>query len=387
MKFIGAATSAHQIEGNVSNDWTYFEKKGLVPEVGEACNSWVKMEEDIKLLKSIGANAYRFSIEWSRIEPEEGLFNIKALERYKRFVNKLLENDIEPFITLHHFTNPIWFFRMGGWVNSKIVRLFSRYVDFITKYLKEVRFWITINEPNVYAYNGYVVGIWPPAEKSILKAIIVVRNMIKASSEAYGIIKSNINTSYVGMAHHVRVFQPVDELSKIPAFIREYLFNFLPIYSDVYAILPPPAGFMENLKNKADFVGLNYYTKDNVKFSLKSIFGEEVVDENSWKNSLGWEVYPRGIYEVSLKFSFGMPVFITENGIATEDRQERIRFIKEHFHWLKEAMKKGVNVMGYFYWSLMDNYEWKEGYKAKFGIFTRDRKPKGKLNLRKLWEE
>ncbi len=385
MKYIGAATSPHQIEGGTRNDWTVFEEMGLVPKVEGACQSWEKMEEDIKLLKQIGANSYRFGIEWSRIEPEEGMFSIKALDRYRKFVDSLIKNGIEPFVTLHHFTNPIWFYKMGGWTNKKSVYYFERYVDFVSKFMK-VRFWITINEPNVYAYNSYVVGIWPPMERSIFKAIIVMRNLLKASASAYKVLKENVKDAKVGMAHHVRIFRPFGKLGKIPALLREYLFNFLPIYSDVYGILPPPSGFFENLDAKADFVGINYYTADTVKFSLKKPFGEDIYPKGLWRNSLNWEVYPRGIYEVLKKYNFGREVIITENGISTKDERERESFILEHFRWIKRALNEKIKVLGYFYWSLMDNYEWKEGYDANFGLFTRFRERKSNINLKRLWD-
>jgi beta-glucosidase len=385
LKYIGSATSPHQIEGNTKNDWTLFEEKGLVPKVGNACGSWERMEEDIKLLKVIGANAYRFGIEWSRIEPEEGIFNIKALDRYRKFIDLLIKNGIEPFITLHHFTNPIWFYKMGGWTNKKSVYYFERYTDFVSRFIR-VKFWITINEPNVYAYNSFVAGVWPPMEKSIFKAILVMRNMLKASGRAYRVLKENIKYSKVGMAHHVRIFRPFGKLGKIPTALREYLFNFLPIYSDVYGVLPPPSGFMESLGARADFVGINYYTADTVRFSLINIFGEDVYIDGLWRNSLNWEVYPRGIYEVIKRYNFGREVVITENGITTKDERERERFILEHFKWIKEAIKEGFRVLGYFYWSLMDNYEWKDGYNAYFGLFMRFRERKGNINLRKLWD-
>ncbi len=387
MRYIGVSTSSHQIEGNTRNDWTLFEDEGKVPRVGDACNSWEYMEKDILLIKRVGANAYRFSIEWSRIEPEEGMFNINALDRYRRFIDKVISEGVEPFITLHHFTNPIWFIKKGGWLKGSNIKFFIRYVDFIRRFIDNVRFWITINEPNVYAYNGYVLGIWPPGEKSILKAIKVVRNMLRASLESYNIIKSGSGKSVVGMAHHVRVFRPLNGISKISTYLRGYMFNFLPIYSDVYGIIPPPAGFMESVGGKADFVGINYYTRDTVKFSLRNIFGEDVYIENVWRNSLNWEIYPRGIYEVLKRFNFGKVVFILENGVATDDNATRLKFLEEHFKWIKMAIKEGVKVGGYFYWSLLDNYEWAEGYSAKFGLFTRDRKLKQGINLMNIWRK
>ena len=385
MKYIGVATSPHQIEGNTRNDWTLFEEMNLVPKVEGACGSWEKMEEDIKLLKLVGANAYRFGIEWSRIEPEEGTFNFKALDRYRRFIDALMKEGIEPFVTLHHFTNPIWFHKVGGWTNKESVRYFERYADFVSKYIK-VKFWITINEPNVYAYNSYVAGIWPPMEKSMLKAVLVMRNILKASGRAYRVIKDNVKHAKVGMAHHLRVFRPYGRLGKLPTILREYLFNFLPVYSDVYGVLPPPSGLLESLGAKADFVGINYYTADTVKFSIRSPFGEDAHLQGIWRNSLNWEIYPRGICELLKRYNFDREVIITENGISTKDEEERKRFILEHFKWIKEAMKERVKVLGYFYWSLMDNYEWKDGYSAHFGLFTRFRGRKNHINLRKLWD-
>jgi len=384
---LGAATSSHQIEGGTFNDWTLWEREGKAPPVGEACRSWEKMEEDVKLLLKVGANAYRFSIEWSRIEVEEGLFKIENLLRYRRFVDRLLEVGITPIITLHHFTNPVWLYTKGSWLNPDTPKIFSRYVDLISRYFQDVKIWITINEPNVYAYRGYVEGSWPPGERSFFKALRVIRNMLRGHSHAYSAIKANVKGAAVGMAHHLRVFTPLGPLAKLPVMLREYLFNFLPLYSDVHGEIPPPVALMERISSRGDFVGINYYTRDRVKFSLRNPFGIEVAPENAWLSSMGWEVYPEGLYMLLKRYNFSRPVIITENGIATEDHDERIRFIAEHLRWIKRSQNEGVNVRGYLYWSLMDNYEWLEGYSAFFGLFTRDRKPKGDINLKKLWRE
>ena len=353
--------------------------------MGEACNSWERMEEDIRLLLKIGANAYRFSLEWSRIEVEEGLFNIKNLLRYRRFVDALLEAGITPILTLHHFTNPVWFYESGGWLRRDAPEIFGRYADLVSRYFGDVKLWITINEPNVYAYRGYVVGDWPPGERSLPKALRVIRNMLRAHSEAYAAVKANVRKASVGIAHHLRVFTPVGLLGKVPALLREYLFNFVPVFSEVSGEIPPPVALMERINAGGDFIGINYYTRDRVRFSLLQPFGVEVLPENVWRNSLGWEVYPEGLYVLMKRYNFKRPVLITENGIATEDHGERVRFIREHLKQVKRAKGEGMDVVGYLYWSLLDNYEWLEGYSAKFGIFTRDRRSKGDLNLSDIW--
>jgi len=383
---LGAATSSHQIEGNTLNDWTLWEREGKAPPVGEACNSWERMEEDVRLLLKIGANAYRFSLEWSRIEVEDGVFNLKNLLRYRRFVDALQRAGITPMLTLHHFTNPIWFYESGGWLRRDAPQIFGRYADLVSRYFGDVKLWITINEPNVYAYRGYVAGDWPPGERSIFKAMKVVRNMLRAHSQAYAAIKSNVRRARVGIAHHLRVFTPVGALGRVPVYLREYLFNFLPIYSEISGKIPPPAAFMESITPGGDFIGINYYTRDRVKFSLLQPFGVEEFPEGVWRNSLGWEVFPEGLYMLLKKYNFNRPVIVTENGIATESHEERVRFIREHLKQVKRAIDEGVEVAGYLYWSLLDNYEWLEGYKAKFGIFTIDRKSKGDINLKDLWE-
>ena len=382
---LGAATSAHQIEGGTYNDWTLWEREGRAPPVGEACNSWERMEEDVKLLLEVGANAYRFSLEWGRIEVEEGIFNLKNLLRYRRFVDALLDAGITPILTLHHFTNPVWFYESGGWLRGDAPQIFGRYADLLSRYFPDVKFWITINEPNVYAYRGYVVGDWPPGERSLSKAMGVIRNMLKAHSEAYAAVKANVRGASVGMAHHLRVFTPVGFLGRIPVLLREYLFNFVPVFSEVSGEIPPPVALMERIEEGGDFIGINYYTRDRVKFSLLQPFGVDVPPEGVWRSSLGWEVYPEGLYTLIKRYNFKRPVLITENGIATEDHGERVRFIREHLKRVRRAREEGLNVVGYMYWSLMDNYEWLEGYTAKFGIFTRDRKSKGKLNLSEIW--
>ncbi|NPA79954.1 MAG: family 1 glycosylhydrolase [Thermotogae bacterium] len=383
---LGAATSAHQIEGGTYNDWSLWEEEGKAPPVGEACNSWERMEEDIALLRRIGANAYRFSLEWSRIEVEEGLFNLKNLFRYRRFVRALLDAGITPIITLHHFTNPVWFYRSGGWLRPDAPDIFARYADLVSKYLPEVKLWITINEPNVYAYRGFVAGDWPPGERSLWKALKVLRHMMRAHSAAYEAIKGNVRGAAVGMAHHLRVFTPVGLLGRIPAALREYMFNFVPVFSEVSGEIPPPVAMMERIRAGGDFIGINYYTRDRVKFSLRQPFGVDVAPEGVWRNSLGWEVYPEGLYTLLKRYSYERPVIITENGMATERHDERVRFVLEHMRQLKRAREEGIDVRGYLYWSLMDNYEWLEGYSAKFGIFTRDRRPKGEFHLPDMWD-
>ncbi len=382
---LGAATSSHQIEGGTYNDWSLWEREGRAPPVGEACNSWERMEEDVRLLLKIGANAYRFSLEWSRIEVEEGIFNLKNLLRYRRFVDTLLDAGITPILTLHHFTNPVWFYESGGWLRGDAPQIFGRYADLISRYFPDIKFWITVNEPNVYAYRGFVVGDWPPGERSLPKALAVIRNMLRAHSEAYAAVKANVRGASVGMAHHLRIFTPVGLLGRIPALLREYLFNFVPVFSEVSGEIPPPVAMMERINPGGDFIGINYYTRDRVKFSLLQPFGVDVLPEGVWRSSLGWEVYPEGLYVLIKRYNFKRPVLITENGIATEDHGERVRFIREHLKRVKRAREEGVGVAGYLYWSLLDNYEWLEGYSAKFGVFTRDRRLKGEINLREIW--
>ena len=372
----GAATSSYQVEGNNSFcDWWDWELKGKLEfHSGIACNHYELYQEDFDIAKALGHNCHRFSIEWSRVEKEEGIFDEKELNHYRDVVRALRERNLEPVVTLHHFTNPNWLLEKGGWDNPEIVDYFLRYVEKIVSYLADdVTYWVTINEPMVFVYNSYLLGIWPPQKKSFSHSMKVMRNLIKAHNKAFSLIHKIYKDKLlakprVGIAKNTRLFMPCLYknylINKLAARFRDRFFNQI---------------FLDAIKKHSDFIGVNYYTRDIVivkNLSLNAFWANNCGDSHhiiTWRNSLGWETYPEGIFDslVSLK-KYNLPILITENGSCQEKDENYFRFIYEHLKYVKKAIDLGVPVIGYIYWSLMDNFEWDKGFGPRFGLVEVD---------------
>jgi len=392
----GSATSAHQIEGNCfNNNWFQFESamdeqnRPRIPnhqKAGAACDHWNRYEEDIQLMRSIGLNAYRFSVEWSKVEVEEGVFDDRALAHYEQEVDELRANGIEPMVTLHHFTNPIWFENRGAFLQDNSPAVFGRFIEKIVARLgHKVRFWCTINEPSVYAINGYFRGEFPPALKDPKKAARVLRNLLRSHTEAYSIIKRVVPGAQVGLALSVFIFDPPSRWNLIDvvtahlinknfngSILRylvegKYEFSFPGVASD---------SLESTVRDSFDFVGLNYYTRFYERLDLSGddkIAGvikappEKLTDMN-------WEIYPEGLYRALklVREYTSKPIYVTENGLADDSDTKRAKFIEDHLLVLNKAIADGINVKGYFYWSLMDNFEWAYGYSKRFGLYHVD---------------
>ena len=358
----GAATSAHQVEGGNFNDWAEWEKgnaerlakqardywkdwqQEMFPDMlnhknyisGIACDHYHRFKNDFDIAKSLNQNAHRFSIEWSRIEPEEGKINQGAIEHYREVLIALKERELEPFVTLYHWTLPNWLVKKGGWLNPKASYYFDRYVKIISENLFDhVNFWITINEPNIYSFNSYFRGVWPPQKRNIFKYFKVVNNLAKAHKLAYKSLHLIDLDCRVGIAKNDIYFKHNP--------LADYFWD----------------GYFRNkIDNQRDFIGLNYY--------FHRRFYEK---KNLPYSGLGWKIFPEGIYHVlkNLK-KYKKPIYITENGIGSVQDETRVKFIKDHLFWVHKAIKQGVKVKGYFYWSLIDNFEWDKGFWPKFGL-------------------
>jgi len=387
----GAATSAHQVEGNnTNNDWWEWELTRLTQSrSGQASDHWNRFEEDFKLAQALGHNAHRFSIEWSRIEPQEGQWDSSALEHYAQVIQSLRSKGIEPIVTLHHFTLPLWLARQGGWASEKTPELFARYVRKVAEALDgDVHYWMTLNEPGVYTYKSYLVGEWPPGEKSPDKAFKVFKNLMLGHVLAYEQIKeayiqNGWTKPMVGIAQSVLIFRACSDTSlrdRVAARFRHWMFNHLFVQALVRGQAYCVGLFSIHLPRAKtlDFIGLNYYTRDFVRhhgFGFPGILGQACTataaqDRHTAKdNFLSWEIYPKGLYTFLKDFSrYKVPLLVSENGLATNDDTERAAFIVEHLKAVARAMHEGAPVIGYLYWSLLDNYEWAEGFVPRFGL-------------------
>jgi len=299
-------------------------------------------------------------LEWARIEPGMGEFSKKEMEHYREILKSLKDKGITTFVTIHHFTNPIWFANLGGWENCKSSKYFSRYVKYCAHHFEDlVDLWITVNEPTVYAGQSYLLGLWPPQKKNFLRACRVFLNMI----EAYNKTSLSLKKPH-GIAHNIPRFtgskNPLDLL------LAKSL-NF--IFLDIPILL---------CLKKQDFIGVNYYSQfkiKNGKFSFDYLLG---------RTDMEWPIAPEGLYKILLNLKkYKKPIYITENGCA--DSQDKIRkfYIKEHLKAAHMAIENGVDVRGYFYWSLIDNFEWHWGFKPRFGLVEIDRRNNLKRKIRK----
>lgn len=359
----GTATSAHQIEGgNINSDWYQWEKitghivDGSTSEI--AANSWRKWREDIKLLKKTNQNAYRFSVEWAKVEPREGFFDEAAISHYRKILEELKRNDISSMVTLFHFTLPNWIAKLGGFENKENL---SRFLNFARKLALEygnlVNYWITVNEPNEYIFDSYLTGRYPPGKKDLFPALEVWRNLITLHNGTYKKIKEinhNYQVGHVLAIPSITAAHKRNPVEKILAWASRQI---------------DYERFIANTFPCVDFLGINVYTK------LKLVFGWPFLARDKTPISdFGWHIHPEAVYETLKAISrFRKPMFITENGIADESDIYRPKYITAALASLARAVSEGLDVRGYFYWTLMDNFEWADGYTKKFGLFTINR--------------
>lgn len=373
----GASTSAHQVEGGLTNDWSEWEK-GIAdklasqPEVwqrsgwrveqfpemknpanyisGKACDHYNKYREDFKLAKELGHNATRFSVDWSRIEPEEGKFDEKELEHYLEEVKYLRSLGIESFVTLWHWPLPLWLRDKGGWENKETIKYFEKFSEkVVTKLKGEVKYWITLNEPEVYMGQSYFLGDWPPQKKSVISAWVVIHNLIEAHRKVYGVIKKIDSKLQVGIAKN-NIYHEAYQgkwWNKVLKTVYDWRDNKY---------------ILDKISDCQDFIGLNHYLHDRID-------GWTGKNEDKCVSDFGWEIYPESIYHALIELKkYNKPVFITEHGCADAKDEYRPWFLVESLKSLNRAIEDGVDVRGYLYWSLMDNFEWDKGFWLRFGL-------------------
>jgi beta-glucosidase len=369
----GTATASHQIEGgNVNNDWWRFEHtpgSGTTESSGDACDSWHRWREDLQLVKDMGLDSYRFSIEWSRIEPAEGEFSIAALESYRRMLIAAQEMGLKTNVTFHHFTTPIWLADKGGWDCPEIPDLFARYVDIAVEHLGDhIDIAATFNEPNVVALMGYITGIFPPGiqgDQAAFKRATL--NFVEAHKKARAVLKDGSGDFPVGLtlaitdmvihadgdieSEGIRVDQiPADHPS------AEFAHLMTGIYLDA--------------AQDDDYIGVQTYFTHHFDSE-----GNELRLPDHWRvTQMGWTFTPESL-GTTVRLAYkraGVPVIVTENGIATDDDAERIEYYSRSLAALRAAMDDGVDVRGFYAWSLLDNFEWAEGYRPTFGLVEVD---------------
>ena len=359
----GTSTSAHQVEGdNIYSDWWEFEKKR--PEdkrSGKAANQYNLYEKDFEMAKSLNLNAQRLSVEWARIEPKPNVFDQAEIDHYKKVLKFLKDNHFVVMLTLWHFTLPKWVADIGGWENPLTIEYFLRFLERVVPELDPyIDFWITLNEPGVYVFMAYLKGVWPPEKKSKWSAFIVNWNLAQAHKKAYRLLKAR-STKPVGVAQNMQSFHASHKHSLVELF-SVYISDTLTNHS-----------FHRLTSGCHDFLGINYYFHHRFN-NFRNFFSEggEAAKQHRDVSDLGWEIFPEGIFDILLDVSDHVPIYITECGIASTNDDRRTRFLIQYLSEVYRAIESRVRVKGFFYWSLIDNFEWHQGFDPRFGIIAID---------------
>jgi beta-glucosidase len=390
---LGCASAAHQVEGGNHNDWTRFEQQpgriagGAVS--GVACDHWNRFAADLGDLAALGQNAHRFSVEWSRIEPEPGRFDAEALDHYVQVARRCTELGMEPLVTLHHFTLPLWLADRGGVLAPDAPALFGRYASACARALAgRVRWWTTINEPVILATLGYLFGDWPPAHRSLPGAFAALRSLVAMHAAAAFALRAEARRqgveARVSIAHHYRGMlpeRPRHPLDRAAAAVPDWVLNRWFLHACRDGRLRPPVGWGQRLGAAAgslDWLGVNYYTDDLVSFDPRApgrLFTRQRPDPALPRSTYGWTIDPRGLHRALVRLweEYRLPLMVTENGVADHDDELRPRYLVDHLAAVAAAIAGGAEVRGYLHWTALDNFEWAQGYSQRFGLFAVDR--------------
>lgn len=367
----GAATASYQVEGGIENcDWALAARENRVPICGRACDHYNLFIDDFVLAKSLGHTAHRFSIEWARIEPEEGKFDEAAVLHYREVLQELHRQGLKPFVTLWHFTLPLWFSNSGGFERFDSPEIFARYSAYVVSKLGDLcDHFSTMNEPNVFGSNGWLRGTWPPFKRFSLTDRVsitnsgrqyeakasrgikplflyfrVMKNLALAHNAAYKSIKKVSPKTEVSVVKHVIVFDANNNLfNKLKAWFANYHWTYK---------------FMNRVYRHCDSIGLNYY------------FYTQFGDKRIWrKTDMDWNFAPEHIYDaLRMLHKYNKPLFVSEAGLADAADSGRAEYIKKQVSAVHDAIADGIDVRGHMYWSLLDNYEWALGFEKRFGL-------------------
>lgn len=371
----GAATASYQVEGGIEDcDWALAAREGKVPACGRACEHYSRYESDFDLAKGLGHTCHRFSIEWARIEPQEGKFDDAAIEHYREVLAALRARHIKPLITLWHFTLPQWFVDRGGFEAGDAPEIFARYCEYVVQKLgNDCRHFSTMNEPLVFVSNGWRRGSWPPFSKwplidgllssvpggrsfawqetsasNVYRYFRVVSQLVRAHNAAYTRMKAAGFGVEVGLVHQVILFHADgNPLNKLLAAVMNWHWTY---------------SFISRIARHSDSIGVNYYL--HKKFGDKHVYS---------KTDMGWDIYPEGIEAALLMLKrYKLPLWVSEAGIADEADTHRADYIQRLVASMHAAIEKGADIRGYMYWSLLDNYEWAQGFDKRFGLIAVD---------------
>ncbi len=390
----GAATAAHQVEGqNFDNDWWDWEQTPGHIKNGDSsrvANDWWngRFIEDFDRAQSLGHNAHRLSVEWSRLEPREGEWDNAAVARYREMLTALRERNIEPMVTLVHFTHPRWFMEKGGWLADNSPQILERHATRVVETFGDLcNVWITINEPNLYMVLNYVWKTRPPGTGSLTQGLRVARNIIIGHYRAYAAIHHLQSNAQVSLAHQWRWIAPAKKnslLDRVVAWQSNYLTNEMFVRALTTGRMPTPLGRGEKIgdgKMPLDYFALNYYFQNRVTFDISrpgSVFARQL--HSTWLKGTPFEEFsdagdlaPDTFYQLlKMLARINLPIYITENGTFDIGYDNQSPYLVTHLRALHRAMQEGVKINGYYWWTLVDNFEWDAGYWLRFGLYHLD---------------
>ncbi|NCN39948.1 family 1 glycosylhydrolase [bacterium] len=388
----GVGHAAFQVEGHTEPSdwkrWTHTDGKiADASNADQATDFWNRYKEDFALAKELGANTFRMSIAWERVEVQAGVWNVEALEHYKKMILSCIDHGLEPVVTLHHFVLPEWIADKGGICSDEFEVEFADYAEKVVSFMSQegplVKWWMTFNEPQVLTNFGYITGGWPPGEKDLSRFMLANRNLVRAHVSAVKRIRTlNLKDLKISIAQHWRDFQPKSRLNpthKAAALLLHQVFNRNFVIACQTGIntwwMPGSKFYAEKLDvdgGTLDYLGINYYGRLMVKTMMKDPF-VEIEEGIGEKTDLGWEICPASLTNVLRQaWSFRLPILVSENGLADRSDSKRAKFIEDHVAALGQALVQGVNVLGYLHWSLTDNFEWAEGLEPRFGLVEMD---------------
>lgn len=388
----GAATASHQNEGNNTNNdfWQWEQAPGHVVDGSKSdlATQWWQPSyfiQDVATMTTLHLNTLRLSLEWSRIQPQENVWDDAALAHYRDMLQELIRAGIKPMVTLHHFTNPLWLAAKGGWTNPAVVNYFVRYVEKAVSTLKDLcQLWCTINEPIVYGAMSYAIGHWAPGHHNMIEVVKVTRHLAYAHAAAYHCIRKLQPQAEIGLAQHLAGIGPSNPSSMLSSWAarkRSQILNISFLDAVNQGKLRFPCSFLPKhdpqLANTNDYIGINYYGRHLVKFSLLSpggMFAKSVDADPKIAWPKPWqdrEMAPQALFDFLVQMnSYGKPIYITENGMADNDDSIRPTFLLTHLAAVHRAIQQGIPVRGFYHWTLVDNYEWVEGWTTRFGLIA-----------------
>jgi beta-glucosidase len=413
-KLMGTSWAEFQNSGDILKDsqwnsWQNLDRPGNPTihngqKTGVACDHWNRYVDDIKLVKDIGFNACRFSVDWSMIEPVQGQCNQAAIDHYHAEIDEMLSQGLIPMITMHHFVHPQWFEALGAFEKIENIELFKNFcIKIFQEFGDKVKLWCTINEPGPFIFQGYINKAFPPGVCNLQKAGEVLRNMLIAHVLVYRVLKAmpQGQSASIGLVHQYLTFEPYNDwniIEKAPTYFLNYVFNdvilnflktgkfsfkipmLIPFLASVSITDEIKALFPDLQLNNlpyGDFIGLNFYSRVVIQQVNWNVFGQDAIvpscKQGEVMTDMPYPMYAEGIYKAICDVAqLGLPIYITENGIADAKDDRREQFFKDYLGQVSRALKDGYDIRGWFYWSFMDNFEWNDGYGPRFGLYEVD---------------